>query len=521
MSEKKKIKVTYATLASPDPALHEYYEEAVTIAKSKLGQTHDSILIGGEFRGSEKTFTKHSPINTEWLIGEFAEGTAVDVDHAVKAARQAFATWGKTSWQERVEKLRVAADLISDRLFDIAAMVSLEIGKNRLEALGDVEEAADLIRYSCDSLEKNNGFHLDMLGESDKHNNRSVLKPHGVWGVIAPFNFPVALSGGPVGAALVTGNCVVLKPAEDAPFSNYLLGQCFHDAGLPAGVFNMVTGAEETGKALVAHPDVDGLTFTGSYDVGMSILKQFAVGGEYPRPVVIEMGGKNPTIITANADLDKAALGVMRSAFGLQGQKCSACSRVYVDAQVKDVFVDKLLALTKEIKVGDPTQQENWMGPVINKTAYEAYQKYVNDVKGEADILHGGKTLDESGYYVAPTIATNVPEDHYLWKHEMFLPITFITSFTDKEEAIQKANDVKFGLTAGLFSENQDEINWFLENIEAGVLYVNRKAGATTGAWPGYQAFGGWKGSTATGKAAGSFYYLQQYMKEQSQTVIG
>ena len=519
MSERKKIKVTYSTLASPDPLLHEYYDEAVADARANLGQTHP-MYINGEWVNADKTFSKITPIDTSVVVGHFQSASTDDVKRAIAAARAAFPAWRDTPWQERVTIIRKAADLISDRLFEISAIVSLEIGKNRLEALGDVEEAADLMRYCCDSMEQNNGFDNTLAPESDKHHNRSVLKPHGVWGVISPFNFPAALSAGPTGAALVAGNTVVQKPAEDGPLTAVLLAHCFIDAGVPAGVFNMVTGAEETGKAITANPDVDGLTFTGSYEVGMHIIRNFAAAGKYPRPVVIEMGGKNPTLVTAKADLDKAASGVMRSAFGLQGQKCSACSRVYIHKDVKDEFTAKLLAETAKIKVGDPTQQENWMGPVINETAYSNYKNHVEDLQQNGDILTGGKTLDDKGYYVAPTIVDNLPDDHPLWKQEMFLPIVTLTAYDDAEAAMQKANDVDFGLTAGLFSEDEGEQQWFMNNIEAGVLYVNRASGATTGAWPGYQSFGGWKGSTGTSKAAGSFYYLPQYMREQSQTVV-
>jgi 1-pyrroline-5-carboxylate dehydrogenase len=213
-------------------------------------------------------------------------------------------------------------------------------------------------------------------------------------------------------------------------------------------------------------------------------------------------------------------MGVMRSAFGLQGQKCSACSRVYVHEDVKEAFMQKLVDLTSQIKVGDPTDKENWMGPVMNNSSYEDYKKFVSDLREAGRIVYGGVTLGEEGYFVAPTIVDELPADHYLWKQEMFLPIVTVAPFTDMNEAMVEANDVDYGLTAGFFSEDDDEIQWFLDNIEAGVVYVNRASGATTGAWPGYQSFGGWKGSGSTGKAAGSFYYIQQYMHEQSQTVV-
>ncbi len=519
MSQKKHIKVTYSTLASPDPLLHQYFDEAVEEAKAGFGKTFP-LYINGEERTAAKTFEKRGPVDLDLLMGHFQYGSEQDVNDAVAAAKAAFPAWSGMPWQERIAIMRKAADLISERLFHMGAVMSLEIGKNRLEALGDVEETADLIRYNCDAVEKNNNFNFELLSESDKHHNRSVLKPYGVWAVISPFNFPGALAGGPAGAALIAGNTVVLKPATDTPYTAWLLTECFRDAGVPAGAFNFITGSGRVvGQTLIDHPDVSGITFTGSYDVGMHILRTFSQGS-YPRPVIAEMGGKNPTIISKKADLDKAAMGVMRSAFGLQGQKCSACSRVYVHKDVKDAFMGKLLDLTKQINVGDPTVKDNWMGPVANKSAYEDYQKFVADLREHAEIVYGGETLEGNGYYVAPTIVDNLPHDHHLWKHEMFLSIVTVTDFEELDDAMAKANDVEYGLTAGFFSEDDQEVQWWLDNIQAGVLYVNRASGATTGAWPGYQSFGGWKGSGSTGKAAGSFYYIQQYMHEQSQTVV-
>ncbi len=517
MSEK--IKVTYSTLASPNPKLDLLYDEAVQRTKANFGQTFP-LFINGEERSVGTTFTKVSPIDTDLVMGHFQKGSEQDALDAIAAARAAFDGWRKTPWQDRVAILRKAADLISDRLFDMGAVMSFEVGKNRLEALGDVEETADLIRYYCDQMETNDGFAVTLKSETQRHHNRSVLKPYGVWAVISPFNFPGALAGGPSGGAMVAGNTVVFKPATDTPYTGWLLTTCFRDAGVPAGVFNFVTGGGRTvGQTIIDSDDVDGITFTGSYDVGMHIIRTFA-GSPLPRPVIAEMGGKNPTIVSKKADLDKAAVGVMRSAFGLQGQKCSACSRVYVHQGVKDEFERKLLELTERINVGDPTQKENWMGPIINKGVYEDYQKFTGELHRDGNVLYGGKVLDRKGYFVMPTIANDLPEDHHLWKLEMFLPIVTVASFDDLDDAMAKANDVEYGLTAGFYSEDEDEIEWFLDNIEAGVLYVNRETGATTGAWPGYQAFGGWKGSGSTGKAGGSLYYVQQYMHEQSQTVV-
>ena len=518
--QRKHIKVTYSTLGSPDPLLHEYFEEDVAALKANLGKTY-KMLINGQWVDGGSAYEHRSPINTDWLLGVFPRASDDQVNQAVAAAKAAFPAWRATPWQERCDLINKFADLISERLFEISAAVSMEIGKNRLEAIGDVEEAADLIRYCVDAMRDNAGFDRQLLSESDQHFNRSLLKPYGVWGVIGPFNFPAALTGGPTGAALTAGNTVVLKPAAEGSLTASLIAQCVVDAGLPAGVFNLVLGGDEPGMALTANPDLAGLTFTGSYEVGMSLIQSFTTAAGYYRPVIAEMGGKNPAIVSAKADLDKAALGVMRSAFGLTGQKCSACSRVYVDAAVKDEFLGKLVDLAAEVKVGDPTDADSYMGPIISEQAYQAYQRYINELDS-GRVLAGGETLDiGKGYFVAPTVVADLPDEHRLWQHEMFAPIVTVRGVDSADEAMRLANGVALGLTAGFYSEDPAEVDWFLDNIEAGVLYVNRATGATTGAWPGYQSFGGWKGSTGSNKASGSWYYLQQYMREQSHTIVG
>jgi 1-pyrroline-5-carboxylate dehydrogenase len=353
--------------------------------------------------------------------------------------------------------------------------------------------------------------------------NESVLRPYGVWLVISPFNFPGALTGGPSGAALVAGNTIVMKPATDTPFTVRLLAECFRDAGLPEGVFNYVTGPGRTlGQALIESPEVDGVTFTGSYDVGMNIYRTFAQG-RYVRPTILELGGKNPAIVSRNADLERAAIGIVRSAFGLQGQKCSACSRVFIEEPVYDALVEKVVDLTKKLKVGDPTAQDVYLGPVVNQSSYDDFKEFTADLRRSGNILTGGNVLTDgiygNGYFCEPTVVTDLPLDHRLWKLEMFLPITTIAKVESLETAMQLANDVEYGLTAGFYG-SKGEARWFFDQIEAGVTYANRPQGATTGAWPGFQPFGGWKGSGSSGKNAGGHYYLQLYMHEQIHTLI-
>jgi 1-pyrroline-5-carboxylate dehydrogenase len=519
------FKLTYATMFNPPEELHTRFEQALERIRSRLGQEH-GMVIEGEDRFSAEKFEDRSPANTDTILGVFQKGTAEDAEAALQAARNAFPTWSRTPWQERVSLIRKAADLINERIFDFGAVVALEVGKNRMEALGDVAEAADLMRYACDQMETNEGFIVKM-GEDPlvgyKAINYSVLRPYGVWVVISPFNFPAALTGGPVGAALVAGNTVVIKPATDTPWTSRMLAEVYRDAGFPAGVVNYVTGpGSRVGQALIESPQVDGITFTGSSAVGMSIYRTFA-GGRYPRPVILEMGGKNPAIVSRNADLERAAQGIIRSAFGLQGQKCSAASRVYIEAPVYADLVKRLVELTEKLTVGEPTNRTVFMGPVINRKAYEDYSAFIQELAEAGTILTGGKVLTSGelakGYFCAPTIVADIPTDHRLWKHEMFLPITMVHKVNDLEEAMQLANDVDYGLTAGFYG-SREEAAWFFDQIEAGVTYVNRPQGATTGAWPGFQPFGGWKGSGSSGKNAGGHYYLQLYTHEQSQTII-
>jgi 1-pyrroline-5-carboxylate dehydrogenase len=262
-----------------------------------------------------------NPTNTDEVLAVFQKGDEKDAARAIEAAQKAFPMWEKTPWQERVRLMRRVADLIDERIYEIGAIVALEVGKNRMEALGDVAEMADLIRYACTQMEVNDGF-IKQLGSDPlsgySATNYSVLRPYGVWLVISPFNFPAALTGGPCGAALVSGNTLVFKPATDTTWTSRKLAECMRDAGLPDGVFNFVSGpGRSMGQALIENPAVAGITFTGSYDVGMGIYRDFAKG-EYVRPTILELGGKNPAIVSRNADIEEAAAGIVRSAFGLQ-----------------------------------------------------------------------------------------------------------------------------------------------------------------------------------------------------------
>jgi 1-pyrroline-5-carboxylate dehydrogenase len=519
------FRLTYATMFDPPEELHRHYERALVKLKSELGREYP-LFIGGEKRHAVEKFEDRSPINADWVLGRFQKGGVDDAKAAIAAAREAFPAWSALPWQRRVRYLRAVAALINERVFEFAAIDSLEVGKNRMESLGDVQETADLIAYYCDQMERHDGYVKPMGRDPLKGytaSNTSVLRPYGVWVVISPWNFPVALSGGPSGAALLAGNTLVVKPATDTPWVGYFLASCFLDAGLPKGVYNFVTGPGGTlGEELITNPGVDGITFTGSFDVGMHIYRAFA-GGKWPRPCITEMGGKNAVIVSQHADLDAAALGCYRSAFGLQGQKCSASSRIFVERAVKEKFTARLLALLERTNIGDPTVQANWLGPVANASGARSYESYCAELRQAGTILFGGRRLTQGdlakGYFCAPTLVDNVPESHRLWREEMFLPIVMIAAVDSLEDGMRRANNVDYGLTAGFYG-SQREAQWFFERIEAGTCYANRPQGATTGAWPGLQPFGGWKGSGSSGKSAGGIWYLPQFMREQSRTLI-
>ena len=521
------FKLTYSTMFDPPPELHTRFEAALATQKSHLGAEHAMLIDGGSVRARRQIETR-SPIDQRIVLGRFQAGDPALADGAVAAAKRAFPAWAATPWPDRVESLRRAARLIEERVYFIAAALALEVGKNRMESLGEAQETADLIAYYCDQMEVNSGYERAMASDplaGFESENASVLKPYGVWLVIAPFNFPLALAGGPSGAALVAGNTVVFKAASATSWSGRLLADAFRDAGIPQGVFNYVTGpGDSLGEALIRHPDVAGVTFTGSREVGMYLHRTFAEGA-WPRPCIAEMGGKNAAIVTRRANLADAAAGVTRSAFGLSGQKCSACSRVYIEHTIFNDFVARLHAAATSIAVGDPTERANWMGPVIDAAAvarFEDASAQIHALSGQGAIVHGGERRDHGdlahGHYCAPTIA-RAPLDHPLWDQELFAPFVLVAPVLDLDEAIARANASVYGLTAGFYGA-PDEAERFFDGIEAGVCYANRPQGATTGAWPGYQPFGGWKASGATGKAGGSLYYLAQYLREQSQTRV-
>ncbi|MBI5279723.1 MAG: aldehyde dehydrogenase family protein [Burkholderiales bacterium] len=519
------FKLTYSTMFAPPRELHDRFDAAVAALGGAFGKEHP-LHIGGKEVFAPRMLEKYDPADHRRLLGKFSLATEADADAAVAAARAASPGWRATPWQDRMQVMRKASRIVEERAYDIAAALSFEVGKNRMEALGEVGEVVDFFSLFADQMEQNGAYDRPLPNDpvaGFTSTNRSVLKPYGVWAVIVPFNFPFALAGGPVAAALATGNTVVLKGAVDTPWSGVLLAECLRDAGVPAGAFNYLLGDGATiGQRLVEHDGVDGITFTGSREVGMRILRAQAARA-YPRPSICEMGGKNAVLVTAHGNLDDATQGIVRSAFGLTGQKCSALSRIYVESPVYQHLVDKIREAMAKIAVGTPQEERHWMGPIASQAAFDRYGRYVAALSRDgAVVLAGGRQRWrddlQHGWFCEPTLA-RAPLDHALWQQEMFAPIVMIAPVASKEEGMELVNDGEFGLTAGFYG-SPHETEWFYDNVEAGVAYSNRPQGATTGAWPGYQAFGGWKGSGSTGKALASFYYLGQYMREQSQTRV-
>ncbi|MBI3850506.1 MAG: aldehyde dehydrogenase family protein [Verrucomicrobia bacterium] len=514
-------KITYASLGSLGEEFHQAFDSALAQVRLKLGLPYPLFIDGKPRKAKGGTFPDTSPADTRIVLGQFQSGDRADTQQAIAAAKTAFPTWRDLGWQGRIAVLRKAAELMTQRQFEFAAVLTLEVGKNRFEAIAEVSEAIDLILYYCRQMEEHHGYEMPM-GGGGAEQTKSVLRPYGAWAVVSPFNFPLALATGMAAGALIAGNTVVFKPASDTPWSGICLYEVLCDAGLPDGAFNFITGAGNTvGEELVANSHVDGFIFTGSQAVGLNIARRFAQ--KIPKPCITEMGGKNPAIIMPSANLDDATEGVMGSAFGMSGQKCSACSRLYLHKDVYKPFLELLVEKTKKQKVGDPVEADAFLGPLINPAAVRKYERAVRLGKAEGRIVYGGQTLREDsfahGHFVEPVIVDKLPKKSRLFQEEFFAPVLAVFEVKSLDEAIKLANASEYGLTAGIFTNEENEQKKFFDEIEAGVTYCNRRGGATTGAWPGVQSFGGWKGSGSSGKSALGPYYVTQFMREQSQTV--
>ncbi|HEV7338384.1 MAG TPA: aldehyde dehydrogenase family protein [Bosea sp. (in: a-proteobacteria)] len=517
-------RVTYSNIAEDFSGVHAHFGKVIAEMRGRQLGLERPNHVGGRDSTEGTAYDAPCPIDRRLSLGTFFAASPREVDSAVAAARAAQRGWRDLGWPRRVALARAAADLLEARKFEVAAACLLEVGKSRMEALGEVEEAIDLIRFYAGEMEANDGFRRDLARANPREETFDVLRPYGVFAVIAPFNFPVALSLGMSICALLAGNTVVFKPSPMAGLTGRLLSDCLVEAGLPAGVFNLICGGAETGAALAAHSGIDGIAFTGSHAVGMRMLREFGCGGRHARPVLAEMGGKNPTYVAASADLDTAVSGVLRSAFGLQGQKCSAGSVVFLHETLADAFLDRFRSAAAALVVDDPCERESFMGPLISEAALERFETSRMQAKSAGGRVHGGERLTgglyDHGAYVRPAIVTGLPDDHALHRDELFMPFLTVRTFSDLGDAIARGNAVPYGLTAGVYTGEPAELEEFLETAEAGVLYANRASGATTGAWPGIQTFCGWKGSGTGSKGGLGAWYLPQFMREQSHTIM-
>ena len=509
------------------------FDDAAQRAKAQFGKKHP-LYIGGKEVLAAEILTERSPIDGS-VIGYFQKGTREHARQAVEAAAAALPAWMESGYKERADIFKKAAAVFSKNKFNLAAILSYENGKSRYESVGEVDEAIDFMRYYAAELEANKGFsrRTSLQGgtakvsagfqgapsaKSEKVTIR--LRPFGVFGIIAPFNFPVSISVGMSAGAMIAGNTAVFKPSSSdsmTMFSGVKIYEYLKEAGVPPGVFNCITGpGSEIGDELVTNTRVAGIAFTGSRIVGTGMIrKAYELGLQ--KTFIVEMGGKNPVIISKSANLDEAVSAVASAAFGFNGQKCSACSRVYVHESIKEQFVSKLIEKARSFKIGNPISKEVYMGPLISENALRTYTEAVEKAKATGRVLYGGNKAHVSmnGHYVEPTII-EVRHDSELVHSELFVPILTIEGFKNFDEALDVANDTEYGLTAGLYTGKRKEIIEFMERIEAGTVYVNRDTSATTGAIVGLHTFVGWKGSSVNGKGSGSKLYLQQFMREQS-----
>lgn len=525
---------------APDPARHPHPNGAIPLKKVNYASTslgseeldlafetelaalraHDAPIqqqiIAGKRYDSEQILTRMDPVVGNVRAGAAYIATAEQVSAAVSAARAAAKGWRQMPYAERNALLREAYQEVEAKLTFLAAVLAAEIGKTRLEAYGEVQEVLDMIDHYCEQFERNNGF-VTQQKSTPSEQNLDLLVPYGVFAVIVPFNFPIALLVGMSVAALVTGNTIIIKPSDKTPRSSALIAEILA-SHLPDGVVNIVHGGAEVGKAL-AESDVDGIAFTGSAEVGWKLVEMRGPRG-LPRPVLAEMGGQNPAIVAKSADLDEAAEGIIRSAFGLSGQKCSACRRVIVERSVAEALIQKLKERAEALVVGDPMSRETNLGPVIDDAIAARIDAALDAAHRDGTVVTGGKLETRPGNFYAPIIVTQLPEGHPLTRDELFAPFLTVTAVDDFDAALAEANAVNYGLSAGVFSAVPEELEQFFDEIEAGVLYSNRVAGATTGAWPGVQSFCGWKLSGTAGKGGLGVHYLQGFMREQNRTIV-
>ncbi|MGD6830546.1 L-glutamate gamma-semialdehyde dehydrogenase [Sutcliffiella halmapala] len=482
------------------------YLEGLKLVNSYLGQDYD-LVIGGERVTTEDKIVSVNPANKEEVIGRVSKADRELAEKAMQAADETFNTWRKVKPEVRADILFRAAAIIRRRKHEFSALLTKEAGKPWNEADADTAEAIDFLEYYARQMLKlKDGMPVESrVGEYNRYN----YIPLGVGVIISPWNFPFAIMAGTAVAAIVAGNTVLLKPASTTPIVAAKFVEVMEEAGLPAGVLNFVPGSgAEVGDYLVDHPRTRFISFTGSRDVGLRIYERASKvnpGQIWLKRVIAEMGGKDTIVVDSEGDLELAAQSIVKSAFGFSGQKCSACSRAVIVEDVYDQVLNRAVELTKELTVGDPTDNSHFMGPVIDQAAFDKVMKYVGIGKEEGRILAGGEGDNSKGFFVQPTIVADVDPQGRLMQEEIFGPVVAFSKAKDFDHALEIANNTEYGLTGAVITNNREKIEKAREDFHVGNLYFNR---GCTGAIVGYQPFGGFNMSGTDSKAGGPDYLL-------------
>ncbi len=481
-------------------------QKALAQVRSEFGREY-LLRIGNEEMATGDKLVSLNPSRTSEVVGVHHKASPELANRAIEAAWAAFPEWSRTPARERVGRLFEAARILRARKMEFDAWLVYEAGKTWIEAEADVSEAIDFCEYYAREMQRLDGPQpvTQLPGERDE----MVYIPLGVGVVIPPWNFPLAILVGMTVAALVTGNTVVLKPSSETPTIGAKFAEVLLEAGFPPSSFTLLTGSgAKVGDVLVQHPKTRFISFTGSRDVGLRInelASKHQPGQIWIKRVVAEMGGKDAIVVDSDCDLDQAVDGVLVSAFGYQGQKCSACSRAVVDEKVYDLFVDKLAAKAEKIKVGSADDPGNYMGPVISEGARKTILDYIETGKKEGRLVAGSGKAPEGGYFIRPTIIADVDTKARIFQEEIFGPVLAITKASGFEDALAKANDSQYGLTGAVYSLNPEHLRRAKEQFHVGNLYFNRKC---TGAMVGAHPFGGFNMSGTDSKAGGPDYLL-------------
>lgn len=497
----------FTDFSQPENA--EAFKAALEKVRSEMGREHP-ITINGEKITLDSKFESRNPANTSEIVGVFSEGDTDTslVEKAIDAATEAFATWKNVPHTERAEYLFRIAAIMRERKHELSAWMVYEVSKTWAEADGDTAEAIDFAEFYGREMLRWGGEQPVTPYPGEK--NQFTYIPLGVGAIIPPWNFPLAIMSGMTMAAVVCGNTVVLKPSSDSPTIAAKFVEICEEAGLPKGVVNFITGSAKTGEAMVTSPRTRFISFTGSKGVGLHINEEAAKtrpGQIWIKRVVAEMGGKDAIVVADDADIDAAAQGTVAAAFGFQGQKCSACSRLIVDEKVHDELVSKIVELTKQLSVGAPQEQSTQMAAVINRRSFDATVEYINRaIKDGGTVLTGGKGDDSTGYFIEPTVVDNVKPGDTIEQEEVFAPVLAVIKARDFDHALEIANDTEFGLTGAVYSASQERLDQATRDFHVGNLYLNRKC---TGALVGVHPFGGFNMSGTDSKAGGREYLLQ------------